>query len=215
MIILEGTIGAGKTTFLEQLQSYLPTYMMGPEPLQDWHQPKNGPSLLECFYSDPQRWAYTLETLTLMSRVRDYQRYLEQYGTRYIVERSVFSGQACFARNSYESGYLNEIEWQSYNNWYNFLLKKHALRPQGFIYLRVDPECAYQRIKKRNRPGESAVTLEYLTRIGTLHDEFLLRPTHDIPVMVLDGSIEFQSQHDIMQELAQQVTHFITQVGEK
>lgn len=49
------------------------------------------------------------------------------------------------------------------------------------VYLRTDPEVAYQRIKTRNRPEERNVTFEYIKHLHDLHDRWLNVKQTDVP----------------------------------
>lgn len=42
------------------------------------------------------------------------------------------------------------------------------------VYLRTDPDVAYQRIQERGRKEESALTLDYLTKLHQLHEDWLI-----------------------------------------
>jgi len=49
------------------------------------------------------------------------------------------------------------------------------------VYLRTDPEIAYQRIKTRNRFEEKDVSLEYIQHLHELHDKWLNVHNTDVP----------------------------------
>ena len=72
MFIVEGNIGAGKSTFLSLAQQYMQDVSIALEPLQNWQQEVAGSSLLQQFYQEPERWAYTLETYAMACRVLDH-----------------------------------------------------------------------------------------------------------------------------------------------
>lgn len=198
MYILEGNIGAGKSTFLKMIAQHVPQVSVGLEPLNNWHTELSGQSLLKNFYENPHRWAYTLETLAMMSRIKEHQLEQQHPCNWRIVERSIYSGYYCFARNSYASGFLLDVEWNVYQDWFDFLTRNNCLPPQGFIYLKVDPEIAFERTKKRNRSAESSLTLDYLRHIDKLHDSFLINKIgiadslKQVPVLVLDCNQEFE-----------------------
>lgn len=217
MIIVEGTIGAGKSTFLKMLQQYLSEHTIVLEPLEQWNQEHEGASLLSLFYKNPERWAYAMELMTLMSRVRDYKHYRAHFGEHIIVERSVFSGRYCFAHNSFASGYLTELEWRMYEQWFDFLITQHAIQPRAFIYLRVSPEKAYERMIKRGRAGE-VIPLDYLERIGDLHDQFLVQKNNvpaylkNVPILCLDGESEFEASGHQFSQHVEQIRTFIKEL---
>lgn len=49
------------------------------------------------------------------------------------------------------------------------------------VYLRTDPEVAYQRIKTRNRSEEKHVPFEYIKHLHELHDKWLNVRTTVVP----------------------------------
>lgn len=200
MYLIEGNIGAGKSTMCNLLQTYRSKYKTIVEPVKQWHTPENGKSLLESFYQDPYRWSYTMETFTLINRLKEYHEHVKHDSTKTLIfERSLYSGFYCFAQNGKNSGFLNSIEWSIYSEWMDFFLKSENLIPDGFIYLKATPETCQSRINKRLRSGESEISLQYLTEIDKLHDEFLCnensRPSFlkDVPVLVLNVEEEFSS----------------------
>lgn len=199
MYIVEGNIGVGKSTFLTLMEKLLPACQIIPEPVDSWNHQAYGASLLSLFYENPQRWAYTLETLALKCRVRDHLAEQKiQYPYR-LMERSIYSGHYVFATNDLEAGYLTELEWTMYQKWIDFLVHGHCKLPRGFIYLRAEPQVCFDRMKIRNRSSESTVSIEYLTLVHTKHDQFLLRKEGveaslaKIPVLTIDCNEEFQA----------------------
>ena len=66
------------------------------------------------------------------------------------------------------------------------MYKKVCKPIKNIIYLRSTPEVSYERIKKRNRNGESNIPLEYLQQIHKLHDEWLI-DNDDLNILILDA----------------------------
>jgi len=215
MYIVEGNIGAGKSTFLKLLAQHVPHVSVVQEPVYDWQNKIYGQSLLENFYQQPQRWAYTFETLTMMCRVKEHMHLQETPATTLICERSIYSGFYCFAQNSFDSGFLTQLEWSMYCDWFSFLVPNNCIKPQGFIYLQADPTICYERVKKRSRSAEDTISLEYISQIHRRHEEFLL--THrdqfnavaHVPVLVLDVSQEFEGDMVHFANLSKQLQEFI------
>ena len=54
------------------------------------------------------------------------------------------------------------------------------------VYLRTLPEIALTRIRKRNRQGEEDLSLEYLTKLHTYYDNWLL-PINNVVVVDADN----------------------------
>jgi len=214
MYIIEGNIGAGKSTFLRLLGKYLPYIAISPEPLHNWQNQMYGQSLLTNFYQDPQRWAYTLETLTLLSRVKEHCAEQGRVGC-VVFERSVYSGYYCFAKNSYACGFMSDLEWHAHNTWFNNLIPATCKPPLGFIYLHVDPIVAFKRIKKRNRHAEKNMTLQYINQIAQRHEDFLIKKVDilqsikEIPVLILDCNEEFETNAENLAAHLEEVQYFM------
>ena len=78
VISLDGNIGAGKSTLLEAIRSGLPEVEVVVEPVGEWTRLKNaeGKSLLELFYEDKRRWAYTFQNCAILTRLRSLKAVL-------------------------------------------------------------------------------------------------------------------------------------------
>lgn len=200
MFIVEGNIGAGKTTFLKLIEKYFPNITVVFEPVKNWQKMVSGQSILENFYKDPTRWAYTMETATMISRVEEHIKEQENNNKLKFLERSIYSGHYCFGRNSYQNGFLSKIEWNMYVQWFNFLTKDKCKLPNGFIYLKVDPKVAYDRIKIRNRDAEKEISFDYIKQIDNWHEDFLINKVNisqelkNVPTLILDCNNDFE--HD-------------------
>lgn len=215
MFIIEGNIGAGKSTFLTLISDYLPSAAITFEPVQDWQQHVYGQSLLSNFYQEPKRWAFTLETLALITRVRKHLHDQSSSNPLVFVERSIYSGHYCFTQNSFESGYLHPVEWDIYNEWFTFLTQQKCTAPQGFIYLKTDPSIAYERIKKRNRLAEKKLSFSYLKSIHQKHEDFLITKKHHldnlshVPVLEINCDAEFETDKDQLTKHMERVMEFV------
>lgn len=218
MYLLEGNLGAGKSTFLSLIQKHLPHLQTVTEPVATWHNAASEDSLLDHFYKDTPRWAYSMELFTLMTRTKEHLKEQKRNNGAYIpkiMERSLFSGYYCFARNGYEQGFLTYEEWIVYNEWFDFLVNKKCVMPQGFIYLQASPNICYQRMQKRSRSGEEIVPFEYLAQIHEQHERFLIHKANllyeleNVPVLVLDVSGDFANNPKQLQALLNKVDQFI------
>ncbi len=219
MYILEGNIGAGKSTFLRLVGKHIPDVKASVEPINSWQPTVYGQSLLTNFYENPRRWAYTFELLTMICRVQDHLK--EQQDTQFtkIIERSIYSGYYCFARNSFAQGFLSDIEWHHYEQWFSFLIPHKCQPPRGFIYLRVSPEIAFDRIKKRNRHAEKTLSFAYLKQIHKRHEMFLIKKEgilphlKRVPVLVLDCNKEFEQNPAQLHRHMHAIESFLIQTG--
>lgn len=214
MFIVEGNIGTGKSTFLKALQHSLSNVIVTLEAVDYWQNESTGQSILQNFYESPHRWAYTMETLALKVRIPEH---IKQQASSLpnIVERSIYSGYHCFAHNSFEQGYLNQLEWNIYNSWFNFSTAKRCLAPTGFIYLQADPKISYQRTVERQREAENSISFEYLQQIHDKHEAFLIHKQNihpsimHVPVLVLDCNYDIVHDNNKLLQYVELVKDFI------
>lgn len=218
MYILEGNIGAGKSTLLQLLREHMPQVVVAQEPLNDWDRPLGGPSLLANFYQDPVRWAYSMETFTMLSRIREHI-YKKDSALCLILERSVYSGYYCFARNSFQNGFMTAAEWAMCTEWFNFLVPRLCQIPHGFIYLRVSSSVALERVKKRERSAESSLSVEYLEQIHDYHERFLIARENllpelkAVPVLVISTDGDFEVDRDERDRILGLIRSFLAQTS--
>lgn len=215
-LIVEGNVGAGKSTFLKMLDHYLNAQFIL-EPHELW-QNVNGENLLEKFYTDPSRWAYTFQTYVINTRIWAQQSALKNSFSRiHILERSVYSDRYCFSDALHEYGNITNLEWSLYKESWNWLIKEYCPVPTGFIYLRVSPETCYERIKQRSRSEESGVPLSYLQKLHERHDRWLiekvdvLNTLQNVPVLVIDTDEDFQHNQKHQQEIIEKIVSFFAQ----
>lgn len=200
-LIIEGNIGAGKSTFLKIISNYLAIEPIF-EPHQKW-QRVGSENLLEAFYKDTKRWAYTFQTYAFVTRVLAAQKMEKESNEDVLVlERSVYSDRYCFAKNCYEMGVMNALEWELYQEWFAWLVENYTKKPDGFVYLQTDPSICYERLQRRKRSEESAVPLDYLNRLHEKHERWLLQKEgiasylKDIPVLRLSCNKDFENDLD-------------------
>ena len=76
LVSIEGNIGAGKSTILEHLEKYMNKNMNQKilflkEPLDIWEQfhDENGHTILEKFYKNQKRYAFTFQVMAYITRL--------------------------------------------------------------------------------------------------------------------------------------------------
>ncbi len=97
----------------------------------------------------------------------------------------------------------------------------HDEHPKGMIYIRVMPEIALKRIQKRSLPATSEITLEYIQYVYKQKEELLIEgknlPTElqNIPVLVLNGNIDFQIDFSQFYSHLFYIKRFLNQIQER
>jgi deoxyadenosine/deoxycytidine kinase len=182
IITVDGNIGAGKSTLLEFIRNDIPDVEVLVEPVAEWLTLKNaeGKSLLELFYEDKRRWAYTFQNCAILTRLRATKKAMETTTKKVIItERSVLTDRFIFAEMLRDSGDIDQLEWQLYMNWFDTFASNmpHA----GIIYLTTGVGTSAGRIVKRGRHGEDHIPLDYLSALDDQHHKWIT--TTDLPVL--------------------------------
>lgn len=165
---VEGLIAAGKSSLTARLEKAL-GYRTFPEPVADH-------GLLELFYHDQKRWAFALQ-IEMLRRRWDIHRLamMECRAGTYpgtILDRGL-PGDRVFAWMHHQSGNLHSLEWQTYEALYSEFMSVPHMQPTALVYLDVSPETALRRIRKRARPSEEKITLDYLISLGEAYRRLL------------------------------------------
>jgi len=216
--MLEGNIGVGKSTLLKILGQKLDVDIFF-EPTDKWQKVGGGGNLLDLFYKDTKRWAYTFQSYAFISRLQtmsDHERQKTGGKSIQLLERSVYCDRFCFAKNCFESGLMSELEWQIYKEWFAWLVEKYTTKPQGFIYLRTSPDVCYKRLVKRNRSEEEAISLDYLSLLHKKHEDWLVNrkevalAVSSIPVLSVDCDKDFEHDQNRQDQIVAMIHEFIT-----
>lgn len=198
IISLEGNIGSGKSTILQIMQQKYqnnPNVIFVDEPVSEWNLIKDGDkSILELFYEDQAKYSFAFQIMAYITRLRKLLQVLENNSNKIIIcERSIYTDKYVFAKMLYQQGHINEIEWQTYNYWFDTFKEKTKLNM--IIYINTKPEICFERIKKRNRTGESNIPIDYLKHCHRLHNEWLDSNNEEV-VIPFDGNIELKENNE-------------------
>jgi deoxyadenosine/deoxycytidine kinase len=196
---VEGNIGTGKSTFLKMVEAQNnDNYQVIYEPVDVWTNFKDssGKNILQYFYEDPKRYAYTFQNTAFVSRVEKLKE-IDDTKEAVFIERSIWSDKNVFAKNCFESGMMSQIEHMLYLKWFDWLEQNLALQGKcHFVYLRCSPETSFDRMKTRNRSEETCVSLEYLTHIHNKHEDWLKSSKN---VTILNAEADFK-KYDVFEE---------------
>ncbi|CAF1908919.1 hypothetical protein Bca4012_050050 [Brassica carinata] len=177
---VEGNISVGKSTFLQRIANETielrDLVEIVPEPVDKWQDV--GPdhfNILDAFYSEPQRYAYTFQNYVFVTRLMQEKESASGVKPLRLMERSVFSDRMVFVRAVHEAKWMNEMEISIYDSWFDPVVSAlPGLVPDGFIYLRASPDTCHKRMMLRKRAEEGGVSLKYLQDLHEKHESWLL-----------------------------------------
>lgn len=186
LVSIEGNIGAGKSTLKSHMKDWLPDAVFIDEPVDIWTslRDEEDKSLLEHFYDDKHRWAYTFQNFALISRLNLLETTRRRHPDceLFITERSVLTDKHVFAELVHESGYMNAIEWKIYNSYFDRFAS--SIKVDGIIYVTTSVEVSQDRIISRSRKGEASIDSLYLHSLHDRHMRWLTSTS--IPLYSLD-----------------------------
>jgi len=168
LLWVEAIIGAGKTTFCREVGKRLNLRIV--------EEPADSNPYLEDFYKDPKTYAFPMQVYLLGKRKLMQQLAgVEATGIGghkgAILDRSI-SGDRVFAKLHMKMGNIIPAFWQIYEDSYMDACTS-LLPPTKLIFLDVQPETAYERMKARNRNAEVNVKIEYLRDLRAGYQELL------------------------------------------
>jgi len=145
-IVIDGNIGAGKTTQLKFLKNMGAKVFK--EPIEEWP--------LEEFYADPKKGIFPLQMAVL--------RTVCDQGPG-VYERSLLSSRWVFWEWAKTKGLVEHVKT------YEYFYEKHAWSPDLYIFLSKSPEECYLHINTRHQTGDDKITLDYLKELDALYKE--------------------------------------------
>jgi ribonuclease HI/deoxyadenosine/deoxycytidine kinase len=180
ILSFEGNIGSGKSSLVTAFKKYYAVkcncrglkICFLQEPIDIWNtiKDKNGKTMIECYYNDQEKYAFSFQMMAYISRLITFKRKLDKNFDIIFTERCLLTDRNVFAKMLYDDGKINEIEYQIYNKWFDEFIKDFP--KIEYIYLKTDPATAFDRIVKRARCGEN-IPLEYLIKCHKYHEDWL------------------------------------------
>ena len=198
---IEGNIGSGKSTLVKELQKSVPNILdkkvvYVQEPLNEWSKikDKKGETILEKFYADQHKYAFSFQMMAYISRLALLRNVVRENPDAIIItERSVFTDREVFAKMLYDEGKIEDIDYQIYLKWFDEFIEE--IQITGLIYVTTTPEKSKQRVDLRARVGES-IPLPYLQRCHDYHESWIKNIKKQ--VCLFNGNVDFKDNLDYL-----------------
>jgi deoxyadenosine/deoxycytidine kinase len=163
LVLVAGNIGTGKTSLTERLGERL-GWRTAYESVID------NPYLGD-FYQDMDAWSFHLQIYFLGHRAQQHLDLVRDNRSA-IADRSIYEDVKIFARALYQQGSMSERDYRSYQRVFE-LIAASLPEPDLLIYLVAPPEILLERIAERGREIESGISLEYLSLLDSLYDDWM------------------------------------------
>ncbi|WP_245830632.1 deoxynucleoside kinase [Trichococcus pasteurii] len=147
MLVMAGMIGAGKSTYTEMISRRLGT--------EAFFESVDYNPILDKFYDNPQKWAFSLQIYFLNTRFRSIKAALTDDNN--VLDRSIYE-DALFTRVNHLQGNISKEEMDIYNDLLANMMEELEGMPKKapdlLIYLDGAFETILERIRKRGREFE-------------------------------------------------------------
>jgi deoxyadenosine/deoxycytidine kinase len=207
-VIIEGLIGAGKTSLAKAYAALLGDAKVFLEPAEGANP------YLEKYYEDPGRYAMHMQIFLLAKRFRAHtaaQSLVLQGFSNAVADRSNF-GDRAFAEVQHTLGYFTDADHATYMELHKDM-QRSILYPTCFVYLDAGVDLAIKRINRRKseiegRECEDAIDYVYMELLQLEIDrmmESLAAHTPVVRINPLDDNGDEKSTWELAIEVLSKV----------
>lgn len=188
-IAVEGPIRAGKSTLAQMLAETLRARRVV--------EPEDNP-FLDRFYQGQPGMAFATQMWFLMQR---YEQ-MEEVGdfSFPVVSDYLFEKDKIFAYIN-----LNDAELALYNRYYQ-MFRAEIPTPELVIYLQASPEVLKQRLRRKNAPGERAISDRYIEQVAEAYEHFFFHYAGSDLLVVNTNEIDFVNNNRDLQALLKRLS---------
>jgi deoxyadenosine/deoxycytidine kinase len=175
-VVIEGNIGAGKTTLATRIAEQFNAKLILEQFADNPFLPK--------FYQDPEKYSFPLELSFLASR---YKQLNDELGALDIFRAFTVADYYFMKSLVFAAITLKGDEFSLYRQLFNIIYGSLP-RPDIYVYLHVSTERLLKNISKRGRDYERSVTGEYLRKIQDGYFSFFRQnPENRYLIMDIDN----------------------------
>lgn len=213
IVFIEGCIGCGKSTLVKHMQEYCKKQQLRiltiQEPVDVWTniQDSQGKNMIQSFYENQHLHAFKFQMMAYISRLVCLKDAFDVSKDKYdiiICERSLHTDKNVFCKMLYDEEKIDTYGYQIYNMWFDHF--QSFVKNYSFVYLKTDYEICSQRVKKRQREGESEITDDYLKKNNLYHDEWLSKCEK---VLILDGNKDCTNNNSLLDDTCKNIIETI------
>jgi deoxyadenosine/deoxycytidine kinase len=177
--VIEGNIGAGKTTLAQMISEKYRAKLVLEQFADNPFLPK--------FYENQEQYSFPLEMAFLAERYNQLNRELSHFDlfSNFTISDYYFMKSLIFAQNT-----LQPDEYNLYRQFFTIIYDKMP-KPDLYVYLHKEAGLLLKNIALRGRSYEANISKEYLEKIAQGYFSYF-RQQNDIPILVIDtNGIDF------------------------
>lgn len=190
-IVIEGNIGAGKTTLAKMLSGKFDARLVLERYYDNPFLPK--------FYSHPDKYSFHLELSFLAER---YCQLNKELNDRDLFQPLTISDYYFMKSLIFSKATLTEDEFKLYRQIFD-IINTTIVKPDLYVYLHLSLDNLMRNIKNRGRYFEQNIQKEYLVKIQEGYMEFF-KYQKDLTVVMIDiNKIDFVSKQSDLDKLTE------------
>jgi deoxyguanosine kinase len=191
-IAVEGPIRVGKSTLARIVAEQLHAQLV--------NEPEDNP-FLRAFYDGESGAAFQTQFSFLIQRYQQLSALeVGPSSRRTVVADYIFEKDKIFACLN-----LSDPELDLYNRYYD-IFHSQLQAPDRVIYLHAKPEVLRKRLRKKNAPGEDAVSEDYLEAVAQAYEHFFFHYSGSDLLIVDTSEIDFVDRNQDLQELLRRLS---------
>lgn len=184
VIVLAGTIGAGKSSLTAMLSEHLGS--------QAFYESIEDNEVLPLFYANPEQYAFLLQIYFLNKRFDSIKQAMQDDNN--VLDRSIYEDSLLFHLNA-DLGRATDTEVKVYDELLANMMEElpyaaHKKHPDLLVHIRVSFETMLDRIEKRGREYEQLSfdpsLYDYYKELNTRYDQWF-EDYNESPKIQIDG----------------------------
>jgi len=194
-IVIEGNIGAGKTSLANMLAKQFNGSLVLEEFAENTFLPQ--------FYKDPERFAFPLEMSFMAERYGQLKRiFNSREGNKPVVSDFLFDKSLLFAKVN-----LKADEFRLFESFFN-LVKDSIPKPDLLVYLQKEVSHLKKNIEKRGRDFEKAIGNDYLKNINESYNDFVVSDKSIKKLIINSSDIDFVANKKDYEDVVNKILGF-------
>jgi len=192
-LVIEGNIGAGKTTLAQKISEKYQTKLVLEQFTDNPFLPK--------FYENKEQYSFPLEMAFLAERYNQLNRELSHFElfSPFTVSDYYFMKSLIFAQNT-----LQPDEYNLYRQFFTIIYDKMP-KPDLYVFLHKDTDLLLKNIALRGRNYEKFITKEYLEKISQGYFSYF-RQESEFPILIIDtNELDFVSRPTDFEKIVQTI----------
>ena len=214
MIVLSGTIGAGKTSLTEMLADHLGS--------KAFYESVDDNPILPLFYENPKKYGFLLQIYFLNKRLAQIKA-ARAAGSNNILDRSIYEDALLFQLTA-DLDRATQTEVDIYKSLVDNMMAEIAgipdvKNPDLLIHVRVSFDTMLARIKKRGRSfeqiDENPGLYDYYKELNKRYDDWFAAYDRSPKVQIDGDQFDFVSDRDARATVLEMIDRKLAEVQAK